>query len=349
MSFFNKSINLDGFQLSLNGPAYFIAEIGGNFYNFEMAKRLIDDAIESGTNAVKLQTLEAETITTKNNYISFNGEEPTSQYENFKKAEPDKDLQKEVMLYGKERGITVFSAPSHFKDFEFMEEVLNVPIYKIGSDLCNHTPLLKEIGRTKKPIILSTGLSYLDEVRESIEAIKSVGCKELILLHCVSNYPCSFDEVNLRAIDTLKNEFDCLVGYSDHTLDIEISLAAIARGAKVIERHFTYDKTLDGPDHKLSSTKDEFKKLINYSRNIEIALGDGVKKPVDSEIRSRETNRTSIIVMKDLKKGDILTKEVIDIRRPGSGLKPSMLDNILGKKVTIDLSAETPLLSEMLV
>ncbi|WP_372998805.1 N-acetylneuraminate synthase family protein [Sulfurimonas sp.] len=345
---FNKEINLDGTLVSKAAPTYFIAEIGGNFSTFEEAKKLIDDAKVSGANSVKFQTLEAETITTKNNYIGFNKDNPTRQYDNFKSSEISKELQIEVVKYAKKIGLTVFSAPSHIKDFEFMESELDIPIYKIGSDLLTHIPLLIEIAKTKKPMILSTGLSTMQEIRDSVEAIHSTGFKDLILLQCVSNYPCAYDEVNLNAMLSMQNEFGCLVGYSDHTLDIEISLAASVMGACVIERHFTYDKTLPGPDHKLSSTKEEFKKLITYTRNIELATGTGIKVPTYSELKSRETNRCSIIVMNNMKNGDVITANDIDIRRPGNGLAPKYYDTVIGKKIKIDIKAETPLLSNML-
>lgn len=344
---FNQRINLDGTFVSQDDPTYFIAEIGGNFHSFEEAKRLIDDAKASGANCVKFQTLEAETITTKNNFIGFNDDEPTRQYDNFKSGEISKQLQIDTVNYAKEIGLTVFSAPSHIKDFEFMEKELDIPIYKIGSDLLTHVPLLIEIAKTKKPMILSTGLSTLDEVRDSVEAIAKTGFKDLILLHCVSNYPCNFDEVNLKAMLTMQKEFGCIVGYSDHTLDIEVSLAASVMGARVIERHFTYDKTLPGPDHVLSSTKDEFKKLIDYTRNIETAMGSGIKEPTYSELKSRDTNRCSIIVMNDIKKGSVLTEADIDVRRPGTGLLPKYFDEVIGKTVTQDIEKETPLSEDM--
>ncbi len=344
---FNKKIDLNGFALSNEGPVYFIAEIGGNFHDFKSAKRLIDDARESGANAVKFQTLEAETITTKNNFIVFNDDEPASQYENFLKSEISKELQIDVVKYAKEIGLTVFSAPSHIKDFEFMEKYLDIPIYKVGSDLALHIPLLKEIAKTGKPMLLSTGLCYLNEVKESVEAIAETGFKDLILMHCVSNYPCNYSEVNLRAIKTLADEFGVISGFSDHTLYIEISLAATLMGAKVIERHFTYDQSLDGPDHKLSSTKEEYGRLIRYVRNIEKSMGDGIKKPSENEIECRKTNRVSIIVMKDTKKGDILSKNVLDIRRPGAGLKPLFFDKVVGKRAVQDIPAETELQENM--
>jgi N,N'-diacetyllegionaminate synthase len=345
---FNKKINLDGFVVTEESPTYFIAEIGGNFSTFESAKILIDDAIYSGVNAVKFQTLEADTITTRNNYIGFNNDKRASQYENFKNSEISKELQIKTVQYAKKQGLTVFSAPSHVQDFLFMEQELDIPLYKIGSDLLTHIPLLVEICKTKKPIILSTGLSTMSEIRESVEAIALTGCKDLILLQCVSNYPCLYNEINLKAMQKMREEFDCIIGYSDHTLDIEISLAAAVMGAKVIERHFTYDKNLPGPDHQLSSTKEEYKKLIQYTRNIELAVGTGVKKPTISELESRKTNRCSIIIMKSMRKGDVITADDIDIRRPGMGLKPKYFERIIGKTVSKNINKETELRFEML-
>ncbi len=346
---FNREINLDGIIVSDNSSTYFIAEIGGNFSNFEEAKKLIDDAKEAGANSVKFQTLEAETITTRNNFIGFNEDKPARQYDNFKDSEISKELQIKIVKYAKEKGLSIFSAPSHIKDFEFMEKELDIPFYKVGSDLLTHIPLLVEIAKTGKPLILSTGLSTIQEIRDSVSAIASTGFKDLILLQCVSNYPCNFDEVNLKAMLNMQKEFNCLVGYSDHTLDIEISLAASVLGAKVIERHFTYDKTLAGPDHKLSSTKEEFKKLIQYTKNIELAMGNGIKEPTYSELKSRETNRCSIIVMNSLKAGDTITKDDIDIRRPGTGIYPKEFNNVIGRKIKVDIKSESPLKDNMLI
>lgn len=350
MSFeFNHAIRFANQEIAQSGKTYFIAEIGGNFNDLPSAMRLVDDAIGAGADAVKFQTFEASTITTKNNFIGFNGEAKTSQYENFLKSQPPKKLQKEVVAYAKSRGITIFSAPSHLKDLEFMEAELDLPIYKVGSDLATHIPLLLEITKTKKPLILSTGLCTLDEVRESVEAIAETGFKDLILLQCVSNYPAKYEETNIRAMLTLQKEFGCLVGFSDHTVDIEISIAAATLGAKVVERHFTYDKTLPGPDHKLSSTKEEFKKMVDHVRHIELALGNGIKSPSPSEMESRQSNRCSIIVMKPLKAGETITKEHIDVRRPGTGMKPKFFASLIGKKAACDIPAETPLKEEMVL
>lgn len=325
-------------------PVYFIAEIGGNFHSEEEARLLIEQAQAAGANAVKFQTLEAETITTKENYFFFNDSPKVSQYENFLKSETPKSLQKFVFDYAHQAGITVFTAPSHVKDVEFMETELNCPIYKIGSDLCCHIPLLREVARLQKPIILSTGLATLKEIRRSVDAVIEEGNEQLILLHCVSNYPCAPGEVNLRVMDTLRGCFDGPVGYSDHTVGIDIALASVACGADIVERHFTFDKTAEGPDHELSSTQEELATLIEWSANVRASLGSPRKQPARSELKYRPYNRVAINTTSDIAAGEVITDENVDVRRPAIGIEARHWEQILGRRARRDLIADAPLL-----
>ena len=342
-----RTINLENKRVGDGHPCYFIAEIGNSFSNFQQAKLLIDLAKKIGVNAVKFQTFEAETITTKSNYFDMEVTGKSSQYEFLKKLEISKDLQKEVVAYAKKVGLTIFSAPSHLNDLDILQE-LDIPIYKIGSDLACHIPLLKKIAKLQKPIILSTGMCTMNEVKESVKAILDAGNNKLILLHCVSNYPANLEEANLNAIIEMKKQFGIPVGYSDHVKGTIASLTAAVLGANVIERHFYDSKNGIFPDDVHALNNIEFKELIELIRKIESAKGTGRKEPSKSEKQNLLKNRVSIISMQDIKKGDTITKEMIDIRRPGSGIQPIHFDEILGKKAKIDISKESPFQWDMI-
>ncbi|MDA2915365.1 N-acetylneuraminate synthase family protein [Nitrospinae bacterium AH_259_B05_G02_I21] len=338
-----KQVKLGDKWVGDKTPVYFVAEIGGNFKTVEKGVWLIDAAVRVGLDAVKLQTFEAETITTKKAMFNLEVTGYVPQYEVFKKSEPPKELQRAVFEHARSKGVTIYSAPSHMKDLEFMEE-LGVPIYKIGSDLACHIPLLREVAQTGKPIILSTGMCTLEEVQESVETIDTAGAGDrLIMLHCVSNYPTKHHEANLRVIPTMKEAFGLPVGWSDHTLGTEVSLAAVALGANMVERHFTYDKTADGPDHILSLTEEEYRQLIETVRAVEPALGHGRKVPSSSEEEHRLTNRVGIVTLVDIPAGTIITEEMVDVRRPGNGIAPKHWDEVLGWRASRNLEAEEPL------
>ena len=228
-----------------------------------------------------------------------------------------------------------------------MEE-MNLPIYKIGSDLACHIPLLKKIAKLDKPIILSTGMCSMNEVSESVNVILNEGNKNLILLHCVSDYPAKNEESNLNVINTLKNEFKIPVGFSDHTEGILTSLASGIMGANVIERHFRDPTNSPVPDDIHALTKEEFSKLIISVRQAEQAMGSGIKTPTISEEKNLLSNRVSIIVMQDISIGTKITPEMIDIRRPGIGLAPKFFDQIVGKTTKVSIEKETPLSWEMI-
>jgi N-acetylneuraminate synthase len=337
-----KKVCLNETQVGEGEPVYFIAEIGGNFYTFEEGKRIIKSAIAAGCNCVKFQTFEAETITTKKAIFDMENVGKVQQYKIFKESQSSKELQRQIMRYCREENILAFSAPSHIKDIDFMEEI-DIPIYKIGSDLACHLPLL----RINKPIILSTGMCTLEEVRESINAILDEGNDQIILLHCISDYPTKYSEVNLNAIKTMQNEFGFPVGYSDHTIGPEMSLAAIAMGAHVIERHFKHPENKTGPDAILSSDEKEMRYIIETTRKIEQARGDGIKKPSKSEYKNRLQNRVGICSLTDILKGTTLTKDVIDIRRPGYGISPKFFEQVVGRTAKKDIPADEAITWEM--
>ena len=338
---FQNVIIGDGF------PVWIIAEIGGNFSDFQTGRKLIDLAVSAGADAVKLQTYQAETIATKKAVYDMPNVGKANQYELFKKGELSFELHKQIWDYCREKGITVFSTPSHMKDVELLER-LGCGIYKIGSDDAVNIPFLTEVAALGKPMILSTGMCTMSEVRESVEAILGKGNSNLALLHCVTNYPSLPEHANLRCIENMKREFGLPVGYSDHTVGIEVSAASAALGANIIEKHFTYDKNADGPDHQLSADFDELKELIRSVRIIEKALGDGVKAPSAGETITRRNNRKSVVSNVNIPKGTLITKDMIAIKRPGYGIEPKHFFDVVGRTAKKDISAEEPILWEQI-
>jgi len=342
-----KNVKLGEKIVGDSNPCYFIAEIGGLFKNFEEAKRLIDSAVKFGADAIKFQTLEAETITTKNNYFNLGVTGKVLQYDFFKKFEPSKDVQKQIVDYANTKSITVFSAPSHIKDLELMEK-LELPIYKIGSDLACHIPLLKKIAKLDKPIILSTGMCNIDEVKDSVNAILSEGNENLVILHCVSDYPTKPEETNLNVIQTLKDEFNLPIGYSDHTIGTDIPFAAAVLGANLIEKHFRHDLNKPSADDIHALTPLNFEQLIKSVKKIENSMGDGKKRPTESEEKNLVNNRVSIVSLIDIPQNAIITSDMIDVRRPGTGLAPKNLEKVIGKKAKKFIPKDEPIDWEMI-
>jgi N,N'-diacetyllegionaminate synthase len=342
-----NSVYLENKAVGDGNPCYVIAEIGGAFATFDEAKRLIDTAKTIGIDAIKFQTLEADTITTKNNYFDMEATGKTQQYEIFKHFELSKDLQFEVVNYANKQKIPIFSAPSHMNDLKIMNE-MDLQIYKIGSDLACHIPLLKEIAKLDKPIILSTGMCTLDEVRNSVDAIISKGNSKIILMHCISNYPSKIDELNLESINTLKNEFDLPVGYSDHSVGIMPIFSSVVMGSNIVEKHFRDIQNSPGPDDVHSLLQEDFKKLIYEIKNFEKSKGTGEKNPTFSEQKHKQTNRVSIVAIIDIPSNTTITEDMIDIRRPGNGIQPIHYESLLGKKSKIEIKKEYPLEWDMI-
>jgi N,N'-diacetyllegionaminate synthase len=317
-----------------------IAEIGGNFTTFEQAKRLIDEANACGVDAVKLQTYRADTLSSKKAIFDMENTGVTSQYELFKKYQIDENLHRAVFDYIGSKGLDWFSTPSHETDVDLLEK-LNVSAYKIGSDDAVNIPFLKYIARIGKPIILSTGMCTMQEVRESVSAILGEGNDKIILLHAITSYPTHPENVNLLATQSLIREFpEFIIGYSDHTIGITACICAVALGAKVIEKHFTYDKNAEGPDHMLSADPQEMKEIVDRIREFEIMKGTGIKKPAPCEKITRINNRKSLVVTKFIRKGEIISNNNISIKRPGFGIEPRYFEQILGRTVKRDLQED---------
>lgn len=322
---------------------YIIAEIGGNFTTLEQAKRLIDEAAACGADAVKLQTYRAETLSSKAAIFDMENTGVTSQFNLFRKYEIAAALHHEVFAYAESKGLDWFSSPSHQSDVDVLEKC-GVGVHKIGSDDAVNLPFLRYVARTGKPMILSTGMCTLDEVRESVEAIQVEGNKQLILLHAITSYPTHPENVNLLAMKTLKEAFpDLDVGYSDHTLSPVACLCAVAMGARVIERHFTYDKKADGPDHMLSADPQEMKWLVDAIRAFEVMRGSGIKQPADSEENTRRNNRKSVVLQRALKAGQAIAMDDIAVKRPGYGIQPKFYEALAGRKVKRDLAQDAVL------
>lgn len=314
-----------------NDRCYIIAEIGGNFQTFQEAKKLVDLAYKTGVDAIKLQTYRADTMVTKTARFDLDNVGDMLQCELFEKYQIDFELHKEVFDYIDAKGLDWFSTPSHKTDVDMLEE-LNVVAHKLGADDATNLPLIKYVAQTGKPILLSSGYCTMEEVRDMINTCLEVGNDNIILFHTVSNYPTYPDQVNLLAMQTLKREFPFLiVGFSDHTIGSTACFAAACMGAQVVEKHFTYDKNAEGPDHQLSANPQEMKEIVEKIREFEVMRGTGAKRPVGKEITNREKNRKSVVTIKPIKKGEVLTLNNIDVKRPGHGIEPKYFDMVLGK------------------
>jgi len=315
-------------------PCFIIAEAGVNHNgNINLAKKLIDVAKESEANAVKFQTFRTEYMVSikaeKAPYQKETTSSEESQFEMLKKLELSGSQFEELFDYANKKGIIFLSSPFDEPSADLLDE-LGVPAFKIASGEITNTPFVRYIAKKGKPIILSTGMSTLGEIKEAVKAIRTEGIKDIVLLHCVSAYPAKIEDANLRAIQTLMKAFRLPVGFSDHTIGITVPIAAVALGAVVLEKHFTLDKNLPGPDHKASLEPQELKRMVEVVRQVEKALGNGIKKPTEQEEKIKKVVRRSIVATLDIRKGTIITPKMIAIKRPGTGIEPKHADRIMG-------------------
>ena len=323
-------------------PVFIIAEAGVNHNgNLEMAKRLIEVAAEAGADAIKFQTFKTDRVITRGAAKASYQEGPVAetQYEMVKRLELTKDDFLALRDYTKGKEILFISTPFDEESANFLEG-LEVPAFKIGSGDLTNLPLLKHIANKRLPIILSTGMSTLEEVKEAVQTISAVGNPDLILLHCTSAYPAAFEDANLKAMITLREEFQLPVGYSDHTLGITIPTAAVALGATVIEKHLTLDKSLPGPDHKASLEPDKLKDMVEGVRSVEKALGSPIKGPTDSEKEMIKLSRKSIVAKTNISKGTEIKKEMLCVKRPGTGIAPKHLESLIGRIAKVDIEQD---------
>ncbi|PHO11995.1 N-acetylneuraminate synthase [Malaciobacter marinus] len=316
---------------------FVIAEAGVNHNgSVELAKKLIDVASEVGADAVKFQTFKTELCISKDarkaDYqVKNTGDDKETQFEMVKKLELSKDMHLELISYCNSKNIMFLSTPFDHDSIDLLND-LGLEIFKIPSGEITNLPYLRHIGQLGKKVILSTGMADIGEIENALDILTQAGTKKenIIVLHANTMYPTPMEDVNLRAMLTIGNTFDISYGYSDHTLGVEVPIAAVAMGASCIEKHFTLDKTMEGPDHKASLEPDELKAMVKAIRNVELALGYSIKKPSKSEIPNMQIVRKSIVAKIDIKKGDKLSEENIAIKRPGNGINPMRWDEIVG-------------------
>ncbi|QAA31663.1 N-acetylneuraminate synthase [Clostridium manihotivorum] len=320
--------------------SFIIAEAGVNHNgDIAIAKMLVDVAVDASVDAIKFQTFKSENLVTKSapkaNYqLETTGD--GTQMEMLKKLELSLEDHIELKKYCEQKNILFLSTPFDLESVDLLEKI-DIPFYKISSGDLTNTPMLKYIAKLNKTMIVSTGMANLSEVEQAVNAIKSCGNQDIILLHCTSNYPTKYEEVNLNAMNTLKNAFKLPVGYSDHTVGMEVPIAAVVMGAVVIEKHFTLDKKMEGPDHKVSLEPQELKNMVQSIRNVEVSFGNGIKECGEDEKKSKLVSRKSIVAKRDIKLGETITLEMLDFKRPEKGLPPSMVELVVGKKAIIDI------------
>ena len=320
----------------MSSKVFIIAEAGVNHNgSLDLAKKLIDVASESGADAVKFQTFKAEKLVSKNaqkaDYQKQTTNKTESQFDMIKKLELDMDTHKELISYCRSKNIMFLSTPFDHDSIELLND-LGLEIFKIPSGEITNLPYLRHIGKLNKKVILSTGMADIGEIEDALDILINTGTKKenITILHANTMYPTPMEDVNLKAMVTIGNTFDIAYGYSDHTLGIEVDIAAVALGACCVEKHFTLDKMMEGPDHKASLEPHELKSMIKAIRNIELALGSCVKKPSKSEIPNMQIARKSIVAKIEIKKGDKLSEENITIKRPGNGINPMRWDEVVG-------------------
>lgn len=326
------------------GKTFIIAEAGDNHNGSrELAFRLIDKAVEAGADCVKFQTFITEEIISKRaekaEYQKAATGSDESQYQMVKKLELSFEQFRELQKYAEERGITFLSTPFDIPSVEFLDSI-NIPCFKIPSGEITNLPYLIKIAETGRDVIMSTGMAELNEIESAINILREHGSGDISLLHCNTEYPTPYEDVNLRAMSTLKEKFGVRVGYSDHTQGIEVPIAAVALGAEIIEKHFTLDHNMEGPDHKASLEPDELKQMVDGIRKTEKALGNGIKTASPSEKKNIQIARKSIVARRNIEKGEILTEENLAVKRPGNGISPMRWYEVIGTKAIRDFSED---------
>ena len=365
-----RFIKISNKIIGKNQPVFIIAEAGVNHNGrLDLALKLIDAAAATGVDAVKFQTFRAEQVVTVSgkmaDYQKKNLGKSGSQLAMLKKLELKEKYYPALIKRAKERGIVFLSTPhGGFESVVFLQK-LKIPAFKFGSGDLTNLPLLEYAAKLKKPMILSTGMATMREIKSAIKAIKNCGNDNIIILHCTTDYPADPRGVNLLAIKTMEKQLDLPIGYSDHTLGIKISVAAVAVGARVIEKHFTLNKNMSGPDHKASLEPAELKELVGQIRIMEKrlmdgenpkelikelgvigSLGNGLKKPTAKELKTAKIIRKSIVAKKDIKKGEKFTKNNLTIKRPGTGIQPHKIQEIIGNIAMADIVKDTVIKKE---
>lgn len=349
-----KTIKLNNKTISEKSKPFIIAEVGVNYYDIakkeniepiEAAKLMIKDAANAGADAIKFQTYKAEKLVSKYSpaYWDVIKESTTSQYELFKKYDKfEEDGYSELAKYAKERKIIFMSTPFDNEAVDFLDALM--PVFKISSSDITNIPFIKYIAKKQKPIFLSTGASTIDEIKEAVSTIENEGVNQVVIMHCILNYPTKYEDANLGMIKDLKKTFpDYLVGYSDHTLpdlSMLVLTTTVLFGARVIEKHFTLDKSLKGNDHYHSMDPEDLRRFVDNSDLLEKIIGKEIKEPLESESSARKYARRSIVAKIDISGDTIITEDMITFKRPGTGISPKFLEKVIGKIAKRDIGKD---------
>ncbi len=324
---------------------FIIAEAGVNHNgDITLAKALIDVAYEAKADAVKFQTFKPGEVTGrfafKVDYQKQTTDPDDSRYEMSRKLALTYDQFRELQQYCSAKGIMFLSTPDGYESLDFLVDELDIPIIKIASTEMTHVQFFAAVAKKKRPVIVSTGLSTLEEVGRAVGILKDNSCPHVTIVQCTSEYPAPYDDVNLRAMVSMGKAFACPVGFSDHTVGGQAAIAAVALGASVIEKHFTVDKSLPGPDHQASLDPKELKAFVEAIRITERVLGDGIKKPMPSEIKNMAGVRRGLVAAKDLCKGIVLEQNMLTFKRPNTGIQPFEIDRVIGKTLLKDMQQD---------
>jgi N-acetylneuraminate synthase len=341
-----KAVNIGGRLVGAGEPCFIIAEAGVNHNgDMKLAHQLIDEAKKAGADCVKFQSFVTEELITpdapKAEYQVVTTGQPGSQHGMLKMLELSAAQQAELKKHCDDAGIIYMCTPYENTSADMLDNI-GVAAYKIASTDTTNIPFLRYIASKKRPVIISTGMSTLTEVEEAVNTLNNHGLKDkFVVLHCTSEYPAPMSDINLRAMETMRLAFQCPVGFSDHTPGVGASPWAVVLGACVIEKHFSLDRGLKGPDHRASMEPAELAELVRTVRNVELALGDGVKRIAPSEAANKPRMQKSIVARRDIKKGQSITADLLTCKRPGSGLAPNWLDRVIGQRALRDIKQET--------
>jgi N,N'-diacetyllegionaminate synthase len=346
---FMRTIHIGGKEIGDGQPCFIIAEAGVNHNgNPKLALQLVDAAADAGADAVKFQTFKAEKLITasapKADYQKVTTGGAERQLEMVRRLEMPEAMTRSAAEHAVKRGVLFLSTAFDEESVDLLDR-LDVPAFKVGSGDLTDLPLLEYIGRKRKPVILSTGMAYLEEVEVAFETLLASGCERIALLQCVSAYPAEPEAANLKVISTLKQHFNVPVGFSDHSLGSELAIAAVALGASVIEKHITLDVNLPGPDHRVSLTPDAFTNMTVSIRLVEAGLGDGVKRPTAGEQNVRDVARRSIVAACPIPEGVIVTREMLAFKRPGTGISPADWKKIVGRRTLREIAFDSVIAS----
>lgn len=342
-------VEIAGRPVGQGAHCFIIAEAGSNHdQDFDQALKLIDIAADAGADAVKFQVFSADKIAadTADKTASLAGDQFSSYgatlYDLYKKLEMPRQWLRPLKEHADARGIIFSATPFDEQAVDALREI-DIAFYKISSFEIVHIPLIKKAASAQRPIILSTGMATLDEIREAVDAVEAVGNHHYALLHCGIDYPPRMDDIHLAAMDTMRVNFKCPIGYSDHTLGLTVPVAAVARGASIIEKHFTVDRTLPGPDHGFALDPGELKAMTAAIRATEKAIGKAEKKPVDAELPYLKRGRRSLFAARPIKRGEIIDRDMVAIVRPAIGIAPKHLEAVVGRRAKCDIDKNDPI------